>query len=219
MRGSPGSSNARAHLFGVPSIGRAMPCVLFLIDLVSFPSPVSVAEPGDNMLHVTLNTLDFVVPMEWASGTQPIPNKGKISFFFVRSAEVQNRIWSQGPYGSGSSAPPPRHSISTYAEPWWSKFCDEGMVSPSGSDWVYPYRCRRIRQKLSEKFEKIEHCFHKLDTDGSGVLDKKEVTAGLFNLGIWLHPQESQQLIQQLDEDGSGEITVNEFITFWNQFS
>lgn len=182
------------------------------------PPTVSVSEPGDNLLHVTFNTLDFVIPAGWTTGQEPVPNKGKISFFFVRSAEVHKSLVSQGAYG-GNSKPPPPHSLSTYAEPWWKSFCDEGMISPTGSDWVYPYRCRRIRHKLAEKFEAIEHCFCKLDTDGGGFLDRKEVTAGLFNLGIWLHPQESKQLVEQLDEDGSGEISIVEFQKFWTQFA
>uniref|UniRef100_A0A7S1MV82 EF-hand domain-containing protein n=2 Tax=Hemiselmis andersenii TaxID=464988 RepID=A0A7S1MV82_HEMAN len=179
---------------------------------------LSTSEPGDNLLHVTFNTLDFTIPLPWLTG-EGVPLKGKISFYFVRSAEVQRRIIEQGPYGSTGAGKPPPHSVSAYAEDWWRHYCEEGFTSPTGSDWVYPYRCRRIRHKLAEKFDQIEHCFGRLDHDGSGCLDRREITTGLFELGIWLHPQESRQFLEQLDDDGSGTVSIGEFQKFWTQFA
>ena len=43
-------------------------------------------------------------------------------------------------------------------------------------------------------------------------------TSGLFKLGVWLHPLESQALMDALDEDGGGEIEEDELVSFWTNY-
>lgn len=52
--------------------------------------------------------------------------------------------------------------------------------------------------------------------DGGGSLDRKELAMGLFSLGIWLHPAETAALLDALDEDGGGEIDLDEFSNWWD---
>ena len=51
-----------------------------------------------------------------------------------------------------------------------------------------------------------------------GSINRKEMVMGLFALGVWLHPSESDALIQQLDSDGGGEIELDELQDFWNNY-
>jgi len=38
---------------------------------------------------------------------------------------------------------------------------------------------------------------------------------GLFRLGIWLQPPELNALMEKLDEDGGGEIDLDEFVAWY----
>ena len=42
--------------------------------------------------------------------------------------------------------------------------------------------------------------FGLLDRDGGGSVDSKELAAGLFRLGVWLHPEELKSLFSVLDQ-------------------
>lgn len=67
--------------------------------------------------------------------------------------------------------------------------------SPFGDKWCRPNKLRRIRVKLANAFGSAHECFIKLDDDGGGSIDRKEMVLGLFALGVWLHPSESQALM------------------------
>ena len=90
--------------------------------------------------------------------------------------------------------------------------------SPVGSGWCRPNKLRRIRVKLTNTFPSAEYCFKKLDQDGGGSVDRKEMVMGLFALGVWLHPSESAALMEQLDSDGGGEIELEELKEFWDKY-
>jgi Ca2+-binding EF-hand superfamily protein len=71
---------------------------------------------------------------------------------------------------------------------------------------------------MEDKFATPEEGFSMIDRDGGGTVDRKELSAGLFKLGVWLHPAELRALFEHLDADGGGEVDLDEFIDFWKKF-
>jgi calmodulin len=84
---------------------------------------------------------------------------------------------------------------------------------------VRPYKIRRIKMKMAEKFSDPRKMFDAMDRDGGGSLDRKELAMGLFALGVWLAPTELQALLATLDQDGGGDIDPEEFQSFWDSYS
>jgi Ca2+-binding EF-hand superfamily protein len=41
---------------------------------------------------------------------------------------------------------------------------------------------------------------------------------GLFEMGVWLHPDESKALFEALDEDDGGTVDSKEFCAFWEKY-
>ena len=62
--------------------------------------------------------------------------------------------------------------------------------------------------------------FQSLDTDGSGYLDEKELSAAATKLGFpFKDTAELKATFKSIDKDGNGRITDNEFIEWWNKSS
>ena len=57
----------------------------------------------------------------------------------------------------------------------------------------------------------VEDMFNMVDEDGSGILDREEMTAMIKKLGILVKEVEIDTLMEKLDADGSGGIEVDEF--------
>ena len=69
-----------------------------------------------------------------------------------------------------------------------------------------------LRQSVSANFSMIMYIFRRWDLDGSGMVDRKEfwqALVGLLGSGCVTRMQ-SDELFDELDEDGSGEIDYNE---------
>ena len=49
-------------------------------------------------------------------------------------------------------------------------------------------------------------------------LHRKEIARGLFEIGIWLHPDETKAMFEVIDEDDGGTIDVDEFTAFWDGY-
>ena len=47
---------------------------------------------------------------------------------------------------------------------------------------------------------------------------RKEIARGLFEMGIWLHPDETKAMFEAIDEDDGGTIDIDEFIAFWEGY-
>ena len=75
----------------------------------------------------------------------------------------------------------------------------------------------QIKAKLQLVFPSAEVCFKKLDTDSGGSLDRSEISRGLRDNGIWLFPDELVAFLDWLDQDGGGEVELDELEAFWNQ--
>eukprot|EP00961_Rhodomonas_salina_P123071 1657893-Rhodomonas_salina.1 len=173
-------------------------------------------EPGQSIVNPSMNGIDTVIPDTWVSGG--VPEHGKVTFFFCRQQDTIERVFKFGAMDHEQRIPGPS-TISTFVERYMERFCAPGYNSPSGKDWIHPYRCRRIRRKLMEKFDRPQTCFNALDKDKSGSLTRGEISVGLVAVGIWLHPNELEQLLLELDKDGSGSVEVAELIEFWNNYS
>ncbi|CAK0825500.1 unnamed protein product, partial [Prorocentrum cordatum] len=65
-----------------------------------------------------------------------------------------------------------------------------------------------------QEFQDLADLFKKLDLDGSGEMDKREVTVLLGYLDYRLDADERDRIMQEVDTDGSGELSEFEFLLF-----
>ena len=63
-----------------------------------------------------------------------------------------------------------------------------------------------------EQIEEIKEAFNIFDVDSSGSIDYRELKAAMKALGIKVDKAELKKMITDVDEDGSGEIELPEFI-------
>ena len=63
-----------------------------------------------------------------------------------------------------------------------------------------------------DEIKKLKECFDSLDGDGSGSIGVKELEDPLIGLGFAESREEVQDLIRQVDDDGSGFIEFGEFL-------
>ena len=69
----------------------------------------------------------------------------------------------------------------------------------------------KTRPTWSPGFDRV---FHKFDVDDSGSLSRVEFRAALEDLGVRLTTTELSGVIEAFDEDGDGEVSVEEFVKF-----
>ena len=70
----------------------------------------------------------------------------------------------------------------------------------------------RLRQEqLRDEIEEYRAVFDTLDVDGSGAIDKSELQEFFTDMGINMDKEDLEYMINQMDDDGSGEIEFNEF--------
>ena len=56
-----------------------------------------------------------------------------------------------------------------------------------------------------------------LDQDGNGRLSSEELRRAMKLLGVNLSPAESDYLLKEIDTDGDGDVSFEEFTTYvWN---
>ena len=60
--------------------------------------------------------------------------------------------------------------------------------------------------------ERIKSMFMRFDADGSGDIDVEELGAGLSSLGVKLKSEELHAFASDIDDDGGGTISLDEFI-------
>lgn len=78
-------------------------------------------------------------------------------------------------------------------------------------------RVERMRVKFELDVEDIEQftvVFKILDCDGSGQVDEEELRIGLASIGHRISKAEIKAMLMSIDEDGSGEIDLAEFVQF-----
>ena len=70
----------------------------------------------------------------------------------------------------------------------------------------------KIRALLDEEqIIELKGVFEMFDFDGSGAIDAKELKQVMQNLGMNPTEEEVQRMMEDADEDGSGEIEFQEF--------
>merc|ERR1711990_1324073 len=62
-----------------------------------------------------------------------------------------------------------------------------------------------------EQVEEIREAFTLFDSDASGAIDVRELKAAMRALGFEIKNEELQDMINQADRDGDGEINIDEF--------
>lgn len=63
-----------------------------------------------------------------------------------------------------------------------------------------------------EEIKKLRECFDSLDCENSGSIGLKELEDPLIGLGFAETREEVQELIDKVDDDGSGFIEFGEFL-------
>jgi len=61
----------------------------------------------------------------------------------------------------------------------------------------------------------VQNMFEKTDVDGSGQLDKEEVSELCVNLGLNISEEQVTQVMAVMDADGSGEVDFDEFFAWY----
>lgn len=61
----------------------------------------------------------------------------------------------------------------------------------------------------------MHNLFRRVDADGSGVIDKEEMTSLLNSLGKSLPQEEIDEGFAKLDKDGSGGVCYDEFFMWY----
>ena len=196
-------------------------------------------EPGENMGESMLDGIDFTITSAWL---QPdgVPRRGLLQIYYNREARIIRQISEKGAWdhenspfhkdgflrGDGSVLFP-KTSFHLDGQPvfmptWLIKFAkdeDGALHEPPGAGWIREHKLRRIVNKLKERFPNAEAAMTALDKDGGGDLDRKEIARGLFEMGIFLHPDETKALFEAIDEDDGGTVDMQEFTAFWHSYS
>jgi hypothetical protein len=73
------------------------------------------------------------------------------------------------------------------------------------------------RNVLAEKVlkEQVQAAFQQFDTDGSGTLDTKEISAIAKAVGKTFSQEELDKMCAELDKDGNGTVDYAEFEAWW----
>jgi len=102
---------------------------------------------------------------------------------------------------------------------WWStnRFKEDLMLTREELMLRDLARKHRI---TPEALQHIKNCFDAYDTDGSGIIDLREFGHVLYKImrvpgGVELPQGRIQFLWRELDKDGSGEATFEEFLPWW----
>jgi len=187
-------------------------------------------EPGYNVIQAKIDStagagslaletyrfdgIDFAIPITWLNN---VPSIGVVKFFYARQAAINTRYITTGAWdGKGNPLikPDKRSFPPDYRVPAIPNNYNENKdgIEPI---WVYVEKIRVIKAALLKVSPSPIKMFKLLDTSGDGDLSRKELTLGLFRIGVWLTPSEAEMLLQIVDVDGSGEVDLEEFKAFW----
>ncbi len=104
-------------------------------------------------------------------------------------------------------------------------------LGPKGVDWAEAatrlanachhqarVEAARTANETPEQAEKrVRAIFMDLDSDGGGTLDEREVAAMAERLGAPLRKKELKEAMAAMDEDGSGEVDMDEFLLWFRE--
>ena len=76
---------------------------------------------------------------------------------------------------------------------------------------------RSANESPAEAEARARSLFAELDEDGGGTLDAAEISAMAERLGAPLKKKELKEAMGVMDEDGSGEVDIDEFLMWWQE--
>lgn len=83
-----------------------------------------------------------------------------------------------------------------------------------GCRQVVPIRPPKVAQSLTkQQLHEFQECFQMFDKDGDGTIDTKELGAVMRSLGQFPDEEEIEEMVDDADEDGSGSVNFQEFVT------
>lgn len=77
----------------------------------------------------------------------------------------------------------------------------------------------RIQSWVKRSGQQLTELFTKIDTDGSGAFNVQEFRAGMLSIGLTFTDEVIDVLMDTMDKDGDGDVTVSEFITRVDKFA
>ena len=177
----------------------------------------SADRAGRNMIDCEYNGSPYAIPKSWLDGR--VPRDGRISFFYGRSKESNDKSISLGSrfYDFRSKTPPPCKE--TFPPNFTLPSVPADFVPGDSSTvpWIMMEKIRLVKVAMQNYVDDVEDIFKALDVDGSGSLDRAEFSKGLVKVGILLKPSEMKLLLEAVDCDKSGDISLQELKTFWKQ--
>ena len=69
----------------------------------------------------------------------------------------------------------------------------------------------KILESADERRANMLYLFHRFDTDGSGGLDREEFRHAMLSLEVVLSVSELDEVMEEMDNDGNGFVTAQEF--------
>ena len=101
---------------------------------------------------------------------------------------------------------------------WWKEKHDPPLVSQPAFDQVYH---DLVDERAAKEKRKIREMFDRLDTDGSGALDKKEVGKLAAELGEKLTSvfgsKKLDEAFAEMDPENDGEVSFEKFTGWWTK--
>jgi len=85
-----------------------------------------------------------------------------------------------------------------------------GLVSEN----EYLQRKKEVLDSIDR--DKARKAFKQFDTDNNGSIDSKELQGLVFDLGEVMTEAQIKELLSELDEDGNGTVSFDEFYSWWS---
>ena len=95
-------------------------------------------------------------------------------------------------------------------------------VDQDGSGSIeFPELLTMMAKKISEleMEDEIREAFRVFDRDGNGFITRHELRVVMMNMGERISDEECEQLVDEADIDGDGQINYEEFYLMMNNFS
>lgn len=120
---------------------------------------------------------------------------------------------SSPPRGKTPRGPTPRRSVSAARRAHTNHSGSRGSSSP-GAGHMHAFlkeALERLYEGLQSKSEALL-TFQRIDKDNSGSLDAREFKLALKYLGLHLNERQIGYVVQHIDDDGDGEVSIEEFM-------
>jgi Ca2+-binding EF-hand superfamily protein len=87
----------------------------------------------------------------------------------------------------------------------------QGLSKPGNTKQTAP---KRVRNELTEEQrQEIKEAFDLFDSEGTGVIDAKELKVAMRALGFEPKKEEIRKVLQEIDKHGDGVIRYDDFLS------